>query len=224
MLKHAKDVVDRRILKEIKGAHVEAPVLDFGCGFGNFLGKCRAMQIQGEGFEAYDVGAKEARSQGFRVHEGWEIENARLSDNSYRAIVAIDSFYYCWNPFAALRMFFRLLMPGGRLIMRITNKRWLLRWLRNLMPAGEKRDYSITGVLQGQFHSVSVPALCRVLAALGFQEARVLPRAYTDLFSRMPWHTRLAYGASDILYLATFAGVNLYPGVIVVGDKPKISI
>jgi SAM-dependent methyltransferase len=221
ILKRIKDKVDRRILQKIQATQVDGAVLDFGCGFGNFLEKCRDLGIPAEGFEPNQVGAEQARRRGFLVHEGWEIEHANLPCQAYRAIVADDSFCYCWHPFHAAKMFSDLLRPGGQVIMRISNKLWYLRWLRRFLPPGEKRNLTMTAMLQGQFHAVALSQLRRILQKLAFCHIRFLPRANTLPVSMMPWRTRLAYGVSDVLYALSFTGINLYPGVIAIGEKPQ---
>lgn len=214
-----KGALNRRILNKLSSCMAPARLLDFGCNFGRFLCMAREAGWTATGFEPNKRAAEVACSNGFDVHCGWFLEHAVFPDEYFSAIIATDSFYYAWDPSSTLRLFYRLLKPGGVLAMRLSNKRVVLEIVRALTPSGLTRDATISGILQAQFHSISIDQLTKILRRLGFDRIAFEPRAMTVRAAVMTAQMRAAYLVADLIHIATLSRVNLSPGVLLYARK-----
>jgi SAM-dependent methyltransferase len=196
------------------------PLLDFGCNFGQFLAAARESGWCPTGFEPNATAAEQARSKGFDVRCGWSLHEASFTEGYFAAITAIDVFYYVWLPIATIDDFYRLLRPGGVLAMRLTNKRLLMGFVRAFSSAGS-RDERISRILQGQFHSISLTSLSRILHGVGFDRIQIQPHAVTAPWNSVGWQTRVAYLGAGMLYYLSFTKVNLSPGVLLFAQKKR---
>lgn len=183
-ISQGKDMLQRRILSQLAGWTKHGPLLDIGCSFGRFLLVARAEGWTPSGFEPYGPAANAAAQKGFDVRCEWVLEKADFPDKHFAAVTAIDSFYYTWDPYETLQLFFRLLQPGGVLTMRLTNKRVVLGLARALSRSGPERDERLSGILQGQFHSIAIESLVSILRSVGFDRIEVDSQAMMA-----PWRT-----------------------------------
>jgi SAM-dependent methyltransferase len=215
----AKEDLQRRILTKLSHSMKPSSLLDFGCNFGQFLCSARDAGWTPSGFEPNQYAAEYAHSKGFDVRTGWLLEKAGFHEASFDAITATDTFCYAWNPSATLRIFYDLLRVGGILVMRLTNKRFVLGIARMLMPKGSIRDRALSRILQGQFHSVRMSELERILVQTGFDHVEIEGGATTDPSSAHWGKRRIAYRVADIICGMTYSKVNLSPGVLVFARK-----
>jgi SAM-dependent methyltransferase len=189
-------------------------LLDFGCGFGEFLNLARDAGWTPSGFDLNAAAVRAASEKGFDVRCGDALEKAGFPEGSFAAVTAIDSLCCSWEPYETLRTFHRLLRPGGVLAMRLTNKRFALGLARMLSRRGPERDARVSGILLGQFHTIGLDSLTEVLRELGFDRIAIESRAITAPWATLPGSTRLAYGAADLVSRLTFSKVDLSPGVL----------
>ncbi len=171
------------------------------------------------GFDPYGPAAASAAQKGFDVRCEWVLEKADYPDSHFAAVTAIDSFYYVWNPFQTLKTFHDLLLPGGVLAMRVTNKHAILNLARALSLPGEGRNARLTAILKGQFHSIGVNRLGEILRGIGFDRVEIEPFATTAQWNTLSFGTRTAYSVAQGLYKGTFGRVNLSPGVFIFARK-----
>ena len=214
-----KEAVQRRILMGLSRWTDPGPLLDFGCNFGLFLVMAREAGWTPSGFDPYVTAAEMARAKGFDVHCGWSLEEAGFPAGHFAAITAIDVIYYVWHLFATLETFHCLLKPGGVLAMRLANKRFVWGLVRAFSAAGPARDIRISRLLQGQFHSIGLAPLSRILRGIGFDRVLIEPHATTAPWRDSPWKTGIAYLVADVLYLTSLKRVNLSPGVLLFARK-----
>jgi SAM-dependent methyltransferase len=197
-------------------------VLDYGSNFGRFLERARAQGWVGIGVEAFAAGIEATRSKGFTTYAGWELEGLDIAAGSVDAIVENDVFCYVWNPYRHLQRAFELLRPGGALLMRATNKRFLQGLVR-ATTRGARRGRAVSAMLQGQFHSTTVHTLARVLTKVGFRVEEIQAGATTAPPSHYGRATRALYSVSGLLDRVTAGAVNVSPGVCIVASKPGVA-
>jgi SAM-dependent methyltransferase len=214
-----KDVLIHKIFTGLERWTERGPLLDVGCNFGQFMLAAREAGWPPVGFDPSTAAAEKARAKGFDVRCEWALENAGFAEESFAAITSIDVFYYAWHPYATLALCHRLLRPGGVLVMRISNKRFVLGLVRAVLSAGAERDARISRILQGQFHTISMRPLSRILRQIGFDRVSIQPRAATAPWAASGWGTRGAYICTDLLHLLSFGTINLSPGVLVFARK-----
>lgn len=112
----------RFYLDVLKG--LPGPVLDVGCGRGEFLGLLREAGLSGSGIESNPVAVEACRMGGFEVESGDALELlVRRPAGKLGAVVAFQVVEH-WTPAAILRFLQqarRALAPGGVLIAETIN-------------------------------------------------------------------------------------------------------
>ncbi len=103
-----------RTLRTVEALAGRGPVLDIGCGAGQFLRFARRQGFHElEGVEpAADAAAKARTDAGARVHET-DLFLAPVERDSFALVTAWDVLEHLPQPRSALRHIFRLLRPGG---------------------------------------------------------------------------------------------------------------
>ncbi len=102
------------LTRSIRGA-APVKVLDFGCGYGNFLAVCASF-----GFEAYGVDRSSARRDHGVVKILAEIEDAAPA-GPFHALTLFEVLEHLDEPMAVLKKLAALLVPGGVLILETPN-------------------------------------------------------------------------------------------------------
>ena len=171
------------------------------------------------GFEPFEPAAEELRKKGFDVRGGWSLETAGFSESYFDAITATDVFCYVHEPFTTLAAFYRLLKPAGTLVMRVSNKRVILGLVRAFTLKGPGRDAKLSGMLQEQFHSVSVTELKTILKSIGFDFVKIIPGATTAPWRSLSYKTRAAYLIAALIEFLTFGLIEISPGVVILARK-----
>jgi O-antigen chain-terminating methyltransferase len=171
----AEDVAGKQrfylpFLRELPG-----PVLDVGCGRGEFLRLLKSEGIRGAGIETNPIAARQCREDGLDVREGDGIDAlAAAPPGSLGAVTAFQVVEH-WPPesiFAFLREARRALAPGGVLVAETINVDSLSAWRAFFLDPSHVRPVP--------------PELLRFLAeAAGFVEARI------ELLAPLPARERL---------------------------------
>lgn len=103
---------------------VSGPVLDVGCGRGEFLSTLRLRGIEGQGIESNPLSVEACRKEGLEVAAGDALDLlSRKEASSLGAVVAFQVVEH-WTTettFGFLREARRALKPGGRLILETIN-------------------------------------------------------------------------------------------------------
>ena len=156
-------------------AGLPGPVLDVGCGRGEFLRLLAGRGIPASGVEINPIAAGQCRAEGLDVQEGdGPALLSRRPPGSLGAVVALQVVEH-WTPeaiFAFLREARRALAPGGLLIAETINTDSLSAWKAFFLDPSHVRP-------------VPSEALQFLAEAVGFVDARV------QLLSPLPTESRL---------------------------------
>ena len=209
----------KRLINELSKRSSPGKLLDVGCGSGAFLGEATAAGWQCRGLDPNRALVEIARSRGLDVRQAWTIDECGFHAEEFQVITLIDVFYYSWHPHADLQALYRYLRPGGVLMMRLANKRFILGMMRRLSREGPARNKRLSRYLQGQFHSISISSLARILRQIGFSGVQAIPHAMTAPASELSWQGRAWYFATDLLNCVTLGRLNLSPGIFLCARK-----
>jgi 2-polyprenyl-3-methyl-5-hydroxy-6-metoxy-1,4-benzoquinol methylase len=95
-------------------------VLEIGFGDGNRMERLIALGWHVEGQEVDPVSVANARKRGLKVHEG-SLKSCSLPDARYDAIVGSHVIEHVHDPEGMIQECFRLLKPGGTLVLYTPN-------------------------------------------------------------------------------------------------------
>lgn len=101
-------------------------LLDIGCGNGKYLQSMRGLGWQVQGVEFNAQAAAVCRSAGLEVFTG-ELVEAAFPDHSFAVVTARHLLEHLVDPGAFLSEIFRILEPGGRLLIKTPNTDSLAR-------------------------------------------------------------------------------------------------
>jgi SAM-dependent methyltransferase len=113
----------RRLLPWCRTLPSGARILDVGCGDGFHLGLLREFGAPGwvlEGVDASEWAVSKGRSRGLTLHRG-TVQEVALPADSYDLALLIATIEHVDDPPAVLRAVFRLLRPGGRVLVVTDN-------------------------------------------------------------------------------------------------------
>lgn len=213
-----KQHVTKRILSGLAARGPIGELLDVGCNTGLFMLAAQNAGYKVSGFDPNEAVVKVALQRNLDVRNVWHADECNYLSEEFQAVVANDVFCYSWHPFRDLNLYARLLRPGGVLAMRISNKRFVLGLVRHF-TSGQKRDALLSRLLQGQFHTISLRGMTRVLKQAGFTRISFEPQAFTAEFSSATLKSRAAYLTADAILFATLRRINLSPGVLLFAQK-----
>jgi 2-polyprenyl-3-methyl-5-hydroxy-6-metoxy-1,4-benzoquinol methylase len=97
-----------------------ARVLDVGCGSGVLLARMKSLGWEVAGVEVDPGGVTAARARGVTVHQG-QLADARFAENQFNAVHSAHVIEHVHDPVALLRECFRILKPGGKLVILTPN-------------------------------------------------------------------------------------------------------
>ncbi len=162
--------------------------LDVGCMYGYLLDELRRRGVATvQGIELAHEPAAQARAHGIAVHEGTlEQFAAAAGDLAFDAVFAQHVLEHVRDPAAFIRAAFRLLVPGGKLVLAVPH---LGSRAQRLFP----RSWGWYQVPVHLFH-FSQPALRRLAQDAGFLIDRVSARGGDSLFVLMTLRHALMSG------------------------------
>lgn len=108
-------------------------LLDIGCAFGHFLDCAVERGYRPFGTEVSDEMADLLRKRRDYPVSSRALDDLQLPEKQFDVITFVDSFYYFENPLESLRRCYKLLKPGGELLMRVTNRNGMARFHRSAL-------------------------------------------------------------------------------------------
>ena len=123
MPKKWKEDITKRLLRHCKDLPEDARILDVGCGDGFHL---KLLLQYGkkpwtlEGIDLDKRAIKMAKNAGFIVHCG-TVETIDLAQNTYDLALMIQTIEHLEKPDKVLRAIYKLLKPGGKLVIVTDN-------------------------------------------------------------------------------------------------------
>jgi len=141
-------------------------LLDVGCGSGDWILGMQGLGWRVVGVDLDESAVKVARSRGLTVHCGM-LAAQRFQTSTFDAVTLNHVIEHVPDPVQTLRECFRILKPGGTLVLFTPNAtslghRIYQEYWRGLEPPRH-------------LHIFSMQSLQRVLAAAGFQRIRLRP-------------------------------------------------
>ena len=97
-----------------------ARVLDVGCGSGVLLARMKSLGWEAQGVEVDPGGVAAARARGVQIHQG-QLTDAKFPDNHFDAVHSAHVIEHVHDPVVLLRECFRILKPGGKLVIITPN-------------------------------------------------------------------------------------------------------
>jgi len=181
-------------------------VLDFGSSYGHFVAVLAGLGYQVTGLEIVDPVRSVAASNYPGARFLSALDDLRGEEGSFAAAFLIDSLYCCPDPLAIVNRVRELLMPGGLLVARLTNRIWYWK-LNHLL--GRKVTEAILGDSRWIFSSRGA---VRLLEQSGMREIRI---RYWERGKRMSWRKSAGYHAMGLLGDLSRGRLALTPGMIV---------
>lgn len=184
-------------------AGLPGPVLDVGCGRGEFLNLLRREGIRASGFEVNPIAVRDCLAGGLDVAEGDGVAALRLAPAASLGAVTAFQVVEHWSPetlFAFLREARRVLAPGGLLALETINTDSLSAWRAFYLDPSHVRP-------------VPPEALKFLAESAGFVDARLEYLAPLPPEARLEETTendarlnRLLFGPQDYALLARAPG------------------
>ncbi len=181
-------------------------LLDVGCGFGDFVALMRERGWRAEGVDPSPVVTAAAAGRGLPVRAG-TLEDFDAPAGSFEAVTMFYVLEHLADPMGSLRKAFRLLSPGGTLLVRVPDTTPVVRLL-SLVGTG-------ASLYDPPFHLYDFPpsVLRRMLEEAGLVDVRTFPGRTTRPARRLPLAATLFFGALARGCHAASGGRFLLPGV-----------
>jgi SAM-dependent methyltransferase len=185
--------------------------LDFGCSYGHLLQAFRGRGWDVAGVESTPRALDVARANLPGASLAGTLADA-AGDRPLQAATAIDVLYCLSRPDVLLRDLAGRIVPGGRLVLRVTNRTWLVPALA-LAPRSRVRGW-VLGSARWAFSRRGVDAMLR---RNGFTDVRF---EETERGKEAPDRTRaLYYRASEGLARATAGRLAFQGGILAVARR-----
>lgn len=193
-----------RLLDEL--APVRGRLLDAGCGTGGFLTLLRSRRKDLEliGLEMNEVAAHRAAKKSQSSIVRGSVNQLPFAPESFDAIVSADVLYHQFVcPEQAASEFFRLLRPGGRLVLNMPAHEWLRSAHdRRVLTARRMTRASLSDLLRKSgFSRVRARSWNSLLLPLMILRRKVLRRhaeAASDVAPLPAWLNGMLYGVTLI--------------------------
>jgi len=169
-----RETLARRRLDLIARTLGRAPsaihLLDVGCSNGDFVRSALRLGFDAEGVEPAPAAARTAQEAGLKVRQGL-LEEAAFPEQSFDAVTLFEVIEHLREPLALLRECWRVLRPGGVLLIGTGNR---ASWTAQAM--GARWDYLDIGRHGGHISFYSPSSLRLAAERAGFTPDRIATR------------------------------------------------
>jgi SAM-dependent methyltransferase len=208
----------------LAGIRMRAPsaktILDVGCSFGGFLLEARQCGYTGIGVDIVPQAIDYVRKLGFAAEACESMSQCHLvsEKNQVDVLTVLDAHIYWPDQPGELSAAWKLIRPGGLLVMRALTKSHFVSIGRALQPVapGFSRNLIRRSVIDHRF-CMPLRSLLKTITACGFQIESVVPRdaQHSELSSTA---VRLLFAIGDLSWKTL--GVHLAPGATIYARKP----
>jgi 2-polyprenyl-3-methyl-5-hydroxy-6-metoxy-1,4-benzoquinol methylase len=101
-------------------ARPQGLLLDVGCGNGSILAEMAALGWQVEGVDPDRVAVEKVRKKGFKVRQG-DLQSQNYPENSFDTVSLCHVIEHAHDPLGLLKECYRILKPGGNLVVITPN-------------------------------------------------------------------------------------------------------
>lgn len=153
-------------------------ILDIGCGIGIIAHLLAEKHKEVVGIdllpESIKIAKAKCASQNITFEVG-DVMKLRYKDNSFDCVVFLEVIEHVENPMKALSEIWRVLRPGGYLVLSTPNGASYIRFIYGLLPDMKRRLQLIkneprnTGTEKDHIYSWDVYTLSRLLDRCGFE-------------------------------------------------------
>ncbi|XDD49028.1 class I SAM-dependent methyltransferase [Leptospira sp. WS92.C1] len=162
-------------IKNIQKFKQSGEFLDVGCSFGGFLNCAQEAGFRVTGVEISPYSAEVAKARGFQVFQG-EFIDADLPENFFDVVTLVEVIEHLSEPALVFKKFFRILKPGGLLLLQTANFEGL-----QAIEAGSAYHY----YLPGHFYYYSESNLKKILDQSGFTNHITYPGVDFSLLAKL---------------------------------------
>ena len=210
----------------LAGIQTHAPdaktILDIGCSFGGFLLEARKRGYVGSGVDIVPEAIDYVRQQGFNAEVCESLLNCSLysEQNPVDVLAVLDAHIYWPNQPAELTAAWKLIKPGGLLVMRVITKAHFVSIGRMIQSVAPKfgRHLIRRSVIDHRF-CMPLTSLLHTIKDCGFNIEDVVPRdAQQSDYSSMAVRSLFALG--DLSW--KILGCHLAPGAMIYARKPLV--
>lgn len=196
-------------------------ILDVGCSFGGFLLEARRQGYDGSGVDIVPEAVDYVKQQGFAAEECESLANCHLfsEQNPVDVLTVLDAHIYWPNQPAELAAAWRLIRPGGLLVMRVITKSHFVSIGRAIRPIAPKFGKLLIrrSVTDHRF-CMPLKSLLHTIEACGFSIESVVPRdAQHSDESSIAVRSLFAIGQLSWKMLRC----HLAPGAMIYARKPN---
>ncbi|WP_158286439.1 class I SAM-dependent methyltransferase [Chitinophaga sp. S165] len=184
--------------------------LDFGCAYGHLPEILNSKGYQGYGVEINAALFDHCKRKGLPVFTSMEMIPA---SQRFNVISAIDSLYYDPSPTNTIKAFHQHLKEDGILIIRNTNRNWLIKCYKLLGIRSRE------GGMGDAFIGYSKKSIQKLLESAGFQ---ILKYQYSEQGKRHSLFHSIFYNLTSIFSMLSFYRYPVTPGIIIIARKKPL--
>jgi 2-polyprenyl-3-methyl-5-hydroxy-6-metoxy-1,4-benzoquinol methylase len=203
-----------------KHAPTAKTILDVGCSFGGFLFEARQQGYTGSGIDIVPEAVEYVRGQGFDAETCESLTDCHLfsEQNPVDVLAVLDAHIYWPNQPAELAAAWKLIRPGGLLVLRVITKAHFVSaglLIKSIAPKFGGRLIR-RSVIDHRF-CMPLKSLLKTVEGSGFQIESVVPRdAQHSDHSSLPVRSLFAVG--DFTWKVL--GCHVAPGAMIYARKP----